>query len=446
MSTLLPWLLLVAFLRPMIEIFILAAGEWWFHTTFRQNRDLFSRYIIQITTVGREQDRVNEIIREIRSFPMTMNYEIWVTNEPGNGDIYPEADRVITVPTDFTCVAQYKARALEFSRIVRQHLGYDTADTKITFLDDDTSPTWEYLETAYAADYDICQGVTAPRIDYGSGPFAHFILSHIDDLRFHNCMTYCSSFQGILGRPLFVHGEGLTITGHTERTVTWDWRIFASEDLTFGCNAAAAGLRWGFFHEYIQLTSPWTWQAYFKQRRRWMWGNIHAIVNRDVLPLGAAIRIAVRYFLSLFTFLASGSAVVLILTDTIEVAGWAHSLFWCSLAVWLVNFGLSGWVNAGLRQPGVSSARFWTNRVLQSLAAVVLAPVTATFTIVALVATLYMGNPRSFEVIAKTAATSGQRQRDRDRDGDGTTGTARDDEAVAGGGRVPASVAGEGNR
>jgi hypothetical protein len=79
-----------------------------------------------------------------------------------------------------------------------------------------------------------------------------------------------------------------------------------------------------------------------------------------------------------------------------------------------VNFALAGWVNAGLRQPQHhSELAFWLNRVGQTVAAVVLSPVTATFTIVTLVATLYMGNPRSFEVIAKTAATSGKRQHGR---------------------------------
>jgi hypothetical protein len=405
------WFLLVAFLRPLIEIFILISGEWWFQAKFRTDRSQFRRYIIQITTVGREEDRVNEIISEIRSYPMTMNYEIWVVNEPGNDDSYADADRVITVPRDFTVLAQYKARALEYSRRVRQELGANGADTKITFLDDDTSPTWDYLETAFAADYDICQGVTAPRIEYGSLPFTHFLLSHIDDLRFHNCMTYCSSFQGIFGRPLFVHGEGLTITGYTEEVVTWNYRIFASEDLTFGSNAAARGLRWGFFHEYIQLTSPWTWQAYFKQRRRWMWGNIHAIVNRDVLPLTAAIRIALRYFLSLFTFVASGTMVGLVLSHTVALPKWTFSLFWLSLGAWVLNFILSGWVNAGLRKgPEQSSAAFWGNRVWQTMMALALSPFTATFTIVALVATLYMGNPKSFEVIAKTQATSDKRE------------------------------------
>ena len=173
---------------------------------------------------------------------MSMDYQIWVVIEPGNSPDYPNADRVIVVPKEFVAVSQYKCRALEYTRTMRAKLGYGGHDTKITFLDDDTSPTWEYLETAYAGDYDICQGLTAPRVEYGSGPFTHFLLSHIDDLRFHNCMTYCSSFQGIFNAPLFVHGEGMTITGSTEQQIGWNFRIFASEDLTFGCNAAYQGL------------------------------------------------------------------------------------------------------------------------------------------------------------------------------------------------------------
>jgi hypothetical protein len=285
-------------------------------------------------------------------------------------------------------------------------MGFTGYDTKITFLDDDTSPTWEFLETAFAADYDICQGLTAPRVRYGAGPFSHFLLSHIDDLRFHNCVTYCSSFQGIFNAPLFVHGEGLTITARTENQVGWNFRIFASEDLTFGCNAAFRGLRWGWFHEYIELTSPWTWSAYFKQRRRWMWGNIHAVVNRDVLPLRPAIRVGVRYLLSLYTFVGSGTALVLSVMGRIHLSQQWFALFWCSLAVWLANFAMSGWVNAGRREVGQSAFDFWSRRIIQTICAVVLCPFTASFTVVALITTLYMGNPRAFEVIGKTEKTA----------------------------------------
>jgi hypothetical protein len=400
------WVLLMAYLRPLFEMALLLLGEWWFHTQFQENPAKFNRYVIQITSVGRELERVNEIIDEIRSYPMTMAYQIWVVIEPGHSVDYPRADRVVVVPREFVAKSQYKCRAIEYTRTLRRDLGWIGPDTKITFLDDDTSPTWGFLETAYAGDYDICQGLTAPRVRYGSGPLSHFLLSHIDDLRFHNCLTYCSTFQGIFNAPLFVHGEGLTITGATENQVGWNFRIFASEDLTFGCNAAHQGLRWGWFHEYIELTSPWTWGAYFKQRRRWMWGNIHAVVNRDVLPLGPAIRVGIRYVLSLFTFVGSGTALVLTLMGKTHITHAWFTLFWCSLAIWLFNFALSGWVNSGRREIGDTSLRFWTRRVVQTVAAVVMCPFSASFTVIALIVTLYMGNPRAFEVIGKTEKTS----------------------------------------
>jgi hypothetical protein len=384
---------------------LLLLGEWWYQTAFLEDRTKFNRYVIQITSVGKEVVRVNEIIDEIRSYPMSMEYLIWVVIEPGFSEEYPRADRVIVVPKEFTAVSQYKCRALEYTRTLREKLGWVGYDTKITFLDDDTSPTWQFLEKAFAADYDICQGLTAPRVRYGSGPFSHFLLSHIDDLRFHNCMTYCSTFQGIWNAPLFCHGEGMTITGRTEQMIGWNFRIFASEDLTFGCNAAHKDLRWGWFHEYIELTSPWTWGAYFKQRRRWMWGNIHAIVNRDVLPLGPAIRVGIRYVLSLFTFIGSACALVLIRLGKMHVTSAWFAVFWCSLICWLLNFAMAGWVNAGRRESDQTAFDFWANRVFQTICATILAPFSASFTVIALVTTIYMGNPKAFEVIGKTQAT-----------------------------------------
>lgn len=399
------WVLLLAYFRPLFEMGLLLLGEWWYQTHYREDPEQFSRYLIQITSVGKEVERVNEILAEIRAYPMTMLYQIWVVIEPGFSEDYPLADRVIVVPRDFVAVSQYKCRALEYTRTLRQAMGWVGRDTKITFLDDDTSPTWQFLEKAYAGDYDICQGLTAPRVFYGAWPLTHFFLSHIDDLRFHNCMTYCSTFQGIFNAPLFVHGEGLTIRAATENQVHWNFRIFASEDLTFGCNAAHQGFKWGWFHEYIELTSPWTWNAYFKQRRRWMWGNLHAIYNRDVLPLGPAIRVGIRYVLSLFTFLGSAAALILNLMGKIHIHHVWYELFWCSLILWLLNFAMSGWVNSGKHITDQPSKTFWWNRIKQTAAAVVLTPFSASFTVIALITTLYMGNPRSFEVIGKTRET-----------------------------------------
>src|SRR4029079_19091907 len=150
-----------------------------------------------------------------------------------------------------------------------------------------------YVEKVFKADYDVCEGIPKPRTGYGR------FLSHMDDLRTINCLYMCSVCQGV-GHPVHVHGEGLCVRGTAEAVVTWDYEMFASEDLVFGHMAILHGLTWGFVWDYVEITSPFTWSDFLKQRRRWLWGNIHAI--RRVLPLPSAIMLGALYALGLFTF------------------------------------------------------------------------------------------------------------------------------------------------
>ncbi len=408
------WILLAFFLRPAAEILVVAVGEWWFHTTFRENPARFTRLIIQITTVGREEQRVAEILRDVADANLSMPYETWVVTEPDAGDSYPLADRVITVPAEFAVAARYKARALEYSRRIRQHEGLDRDDVKILYLDDDTSPTPAYIETAFAADYDLSQGAVATRNSYGSLPLKHFFLSHMDDMRLLGCFTYCGLFQGVLGRPLYVHGEGLTVTGAAESSITWDYPIYASEDLVFGHNGAALGHTWGYFHEYIENTSPWTFTAFVKQRRRWLWGNLYGINDRRVLPRSSAALLMANYLLGTLTYLASAVAILLLFGGVVrDVPQAVYAVYWASFAAWLGSYALSGWLNSARRPADVTDRRaYLALRVWQATAAVLLAPVTATWAIAVGALCFYLGDPKNFEVIAKTRETAGAGSRE----------------------------------
>jgi hypothetical protein len=405
------WIFLAAFLRPALELLMVTTGVWHFHTNFRRSPERFQHLIIQITTVGQEHARVTELIDEVHELGLSMPYSIWVVLEPGQNHNYPAADRVVVVPSGFRALSQYKARALEYSRTLRQADGLATKDVKLLFLDDDTTPTRAYIETAFAGDYDVCQGVTAPRIEYGSRPLSHFLLSHMDDMRFACCFVYCSFFQGVVRHPLYVHGEGLCTTGYAESVVGWNYPIFASEDLVFGQNAAAKGLSWGFFHEYIQLTSPWSWLDYLKQRRRWFWGNIHAVTHRGILPTWGRVIVATKYALGLVTFLFSLTAVGLIMNGSVTgVSGVAYTFFWASLFAWLFVFAASGWINSGHDGPSAPRLPAALRRVWQTVAAVLLSPLTAVWTISALVIVACWGNPKRFDVIAKTRDKAGDKQ------------------------------------
>jgi Glycosyl transferase family group 2 len=176
--------------------------------------------IIQITTVG-NQETVNAIIAAIRGYRLGFPHRIWVVTEPSSPTGYEGADRLIVVPADFECRASYKCRALEYVRRLRAREGLADRDLKILFLDDDSLPTKGYIEKAFQADHDICQGIVAPRNHYGR------FLSYMDDLRTLNCLVFCSVFQSF-GRPIQVHGEGLCVRASAEQVVTWDHPVVAS--------------------------------------------------------------------------------------------------------------------------------------------------------------------------------------------------------------------------
>jgi hypothetical protein len=393
------FLIYAVWMVPGAELLLLVIGQ--LNNRFRFKRaapGTFSGMIIQITTTGREQDRVNEIIREIRGYRLRMRHRIWVVTEPGQRDHYPQADQVIVVPPDFVARSERKARALEYSRRIRVSRGLDRPDVKILFNDDDVTPTKGYLEKAFAAAYDVCEGVTAPRTEYAVRPLGHFLASHADDMRTHACLVYCSVFQGILGRPLHVHGEGLTVTGAAEGVVTWDWPAFASEDLVFGQRAARAGLRWGWFHEYVELTSPWTLRDFITQRRRWLWGDIHGIRHREVLSRRGAVLVAGKYLFGLITAAFSVAGLILRLTGQMPGQSTIYDVAKLSIVAWLAVFFACGWIGASSR----ASDRTNDSKLMQAITAVIMLPVSSLLTLAGVLIPLVQGNPRTFQVIRKT--------------------------------------------
>ena len=385
-------------LVPLGELVLLAIGQYYYRFRFRRAPGKFRLLIFQITTTGNEQARVNEIIASVRGYRLPMPHEIWVAAEPGHENRYPQADRVIVVPAEFRARSERKARALEYTRRLRAAKGLGRADVKILYNDDDVLPTRQYILTAFDADYDVCEGITAPRTEYGTLPAGHLVASHADDVRARQCLIYCSVFQGVLGKPLSVHGEGLTVTGAAEQRVTWDYPVFASEDLMFGQNAAKMGLRWGWFCESVEITSPWTLREFFIQRKRWLWGDLHAITRRDVLPRSRAAAITAKYLVDSVIFLVSTAGLSLRLTGELPPSSPLYGAARLALLTWLAVFFAAGWIGAG----GSVDGRNDDSRLLAALTAVLFSPLSCLVTAAGLAWPLIAGNPRTFEVIRKT--------------------------------------------
>ena len=393
------WLVYAAWMTPFLELALLGIGQagwlWRFRTA---PAGKFTEAVVQVTTKGAEHARVSEILAQIRSYGLSMKYQLWVVLEPGHRTDYPLADRVITVPEDFRARPGKKARALEYSRRVRSACNLARADVKVIFNDDDVSLTKGYIERAFAADYDVCEGVVTPRTGYGFRPFGHFLTSHADDIRTHACLVYCSVFQGILRRPLHFHGEGMACTGLAESLVTWDWPVIASEDLVFGHQAARAGLRWGWFHEYAEVTSPWSVRDFLIQRERWLWGDIHAIRHRSVLPLRSAAMVAGKYLAGVLALVCSAAGMYLRVTGAIPASAPVFGYAKLSIIAWAAAVFACGWIGASSASPG----RDDDSRLLAGVLAVIMMPASLVLTFAAIAVPLVQGDPRTFKTIRKT--------------------------------------------
>jgi hypothetical protein len=391
-------LVYVAWMLPLAELVLLAAGHVHYRFGFREAPGKFRELIMQVTTTGTESSRVNEIIEQIRRYGLTMDYQLWVVTEPGQRADYPLADKVLIVPAEFTVTARNKARALEYSRLARAAMGLDRDDVKVLFLDDDVSLTRSYIERAFAADYDLAQGVIAPRTAYSLRPFGHFVVSHADDFRTHACLIYCSVFQGILRRPLHVHGEGLAVTGRAERLITWDYPLVASEDLAFGHRARLHGLTWGWFHEYAEVTSPWSLRDFLIQRNRWIWGDVHAVKHRSVLPLSGALLVSAKYLIGIVGLACSAAGLYLRATGRVPPTSPVLDYAKLSVLCWTAVFFACGWIGASSAHGGRDS----DSRLLSGVLAVLMLPLSATLLFAAVVISLAQGDPRTFRTIRKT--------------------------------------------
>lgn len=338
--------------------------------------------IIQITTIG-NYDLVNRNIRTIRSYKLDVPYEIWIVTESSASiDKYADGDRILVVPQGFKSVGKYKVRALHYSSLVRKKLGVVSSDAKILFLDDDTIPTKRYIEKCFIGDYDIMEGIIQPRLNYGTR------YSYVENMRTLACMSVCSIYQSH-GHPVWVHGEGICVKASAEQMVGWDFDLIASEDLVFGHTSATKKMKWGFIWEPICITSPWTFQDYFRQRKRWLWGNLHAILH--ILTWKSKIRIVWFYIV--------GSSIlsISILGAVIDLTGGLHfnlverMFLYASLILWLATYGYIGYIvgNKKVKHVFLSVFLAWYTSLMNTF------PIWIG---------LFFGRPLKFEVIGKDMA------------------------------------------
>jgi cellulose synthase/poly-beta-1,6-N-acetylglucosamine synthase-like glycosyltransferase len=371
-------LALMVWLFPIFVLCCIIYGYLRNRYLWHQNPILTSRIIIQITTLD-NYDIVNRNVATIRSYDLCIPYEIWIVTESSLLDKYDGADKVLNVSPEFVSKAKYKARALDYSSRVRENLGINSKNVKILFLDDDTVPSKEYIETCYAADYDVMQGILQPKLNYGT------LYSYVENMRTLACLSVCSIYQSH-GHPVWVHGEGICVKASTERAVGWGFNLVSSEDLVFGHKCAEKKMKWGFIWKSIYITSPWTFRDFFKQRKRWLWGNAHAISH--ILNWKSKVRLLWFYATGVSILWISTAATILDLTGNLGFGNLERTLFYFSLFIWLGMYGYIGYLvgDGKLKHILLSMVLAWFTSIMNTFPICV---------------GLFLKRPNKFEVIEK---------------------------------------------
>jgi hypothetical protein len=132
----------------------------------------------------------------------------------------------------------------------------------------------------------------------------------------------------------------------------------------------------------------------------WLWGDIHAIGHRSVMPLGAAVLVFAKYVAGVMALLYSAVGLYLRLTGRIPATAGILTYTKLSILAWIGVFFACGWIGASSSDGG----RTGDSRLLSGVLAAVTSPVSLLLTLAAIVVPLMQGDPRSFAVIAKTRA------------------------------------------
>lgn len=393
-------LVLAAWLTPFLYGATTVFGELARRRNFQrysESRRDIEKIIFQIPTIG-NYETTNQTFETVRSYNLPIPVECWVIVEDWDKNVEKyKADRVVIVPSQFSCDALYKARALEYARRYRHSLVEDgKLPAKYLLLqgDDDSTPSREFVEECISVDADVIVGTITPR---AKGLWNTLL----DYERCVACTTACNLWTN-LGIPVWAHGEGLCLTAQVDQNIDYSFptkprngrtarkivasKIISSEDLVYAHKAALAG-KYRLYNSSkpIFITPPLSFSDAITQRRRWEWGHLR-IVRYGLLPLRNRLRVGFYESAGMFVYAGATIGLLLRILGVIAYPDSLALLTYTTLVLW---FGIRGY-SVG-RVKGVKHA----------IAAMAASYVTVTLNFLVHLIGLIKGDPKKFEVIAK---------------------------------------------
>lgn len=235
------------------------------------------RVLVVICTNGQNPLVVETILSRIKEFRLPVTS--FVIKEAADPVEYSASQIVVPVGYSTPNGSRKKMRALQYGIEWLHARGYGR-ETYICHLDDDSVPEREYLEHIFCMEAEAGQGVIRLR------EFGHHTLSSFADVgRVFGCDSFCRHFNSI-GRPMEVHGEGLTIRADVEFQLGWDYGTYGAEDLMMGQSVVRAGFRFAFIPHRVFIAPPLSARDFYRQRRRWAFSILWSIKEiRKIRPV-----------------------------------------------------------------------------------------------------------------------------------------------------------------
>ncbi len=232
------------------------------------------RIIFQITTKGkipvvqRTIDRIHTICQEIKF----SKYEVCVVTDAT--ETFQNC-RTIKVPSNYSCNAVFKGRALQYAVEIRKQEKKNTEDCYIFHLDDESLITKQTMYSVLTFLEENPSPISEGLIIYPIDAEERIKFTNLLDTLRPFCCFECIDFM-TKGNPAYIHGSNLLVRGDFEDQVGWNSGKTIAEDSLFAVTAREkfGSNVFGWHGGVIEEKSPITLKDFVKQRKRWFWGLI----------------------------------------------------------------------------------------------------------------------------------------------------------------------------
>ena len=308
------------------------------------------RILFQVTTKGNipivqeTVDRINSVCRDIGY----QKYEVWVVTDAQERF---KNCRTITVPSEYSCNAIHKGRALQYAAEIRKEEKKNTEDIYVFHLDDESLITKQTLCSVLTFLEDNPSPISEGLITYPLQKNEKFKITHLIDTLRPFCCFECLDFMH-KGNPAYIHGSNLLIRSDVEEEVSWENGKTIAEDTLFAVSARTkcGSDSFGWHGGVIEERSPLSLRDLVKQRKRWFYGliqNLKFMSLKDRIVQGSR---ALLWSLGFYSGLVSIIVLLGVPQDmSLGYGVWLDYLiktcFLVTSILWLLSYQIGGFFN-----------------------------------------------------------------------------------------------------